>query len=328
MEKLTRKQTEWLIKQNMIYPILCKMCPMPVKWHAPKGRYNTYCSTKCYHKDKDYTNTLRRQTTLNNCGVENPSHSQLIRERTKKTNLERYGHENIAHGTLNKKVKQTMLERYGHENASCSEIVKTKKKQTTLKNYGVENPLLSEEIRKKIRQINLERYGSIYPNQQHMLSAVLLLENYNWLYKNYIIDNKSTTHIATELGVNHTTVGDYLAKHNIPATYGYQYSYSCILWLEQTMEREKIYIQHALNDGEYRIPGTNYRADGYCAKTNTVYEFYGDYWHGNLNRYAGNYYNCILNLTMKEIYQKTIEREKSIKELGYNLVIMWESDFT
>ena len=24
-----------------------------------------------------------------------------------------------------------------------------------------------------------------------------------------------------------------------------------------------------------------YKVDGYCYETNTVYEFHGDYWHGN-----------------------------------------------
>ena len=29
------------------------------------------------------------------------------------------------------------------------------------------------------------------------------------------------------------------------------------------------------------IPMSNYKADGYCKETNTVYEFNGDYFHGN-----------------------------------------------
>ena len=47
------------------------------------------------------------------------------------------------------------------------------------------------------------------------------------------------------------------------------------------MKRDNIYIQHAINDKEYLIEGTRYHADGFCKDTNTIYEFHGDYWHGN-----------------------------------------------
>ena len=32
-------------------------------------------------------------------------------------------------------------------------------------------------------------------------------------------------------------------------------------------------------------------------------------------------------VTTEELYDKTIERENKIKELGFNLVVMWENDF-
>jgi hypothetical protein len=72
----------------------------------------------------------------------------------------------------------------------------------------------------------------------------------------------------------------------VPST-GYtgrdNYSKVSIQWLEWLMEKSKhrgkpIFIQHALNKGEYRIPGTNYRCDGFVEKENgkgTIYEFYG-----------------------------------------------------
>lgn len=61
------------------------------------------------------------------------------------------------------------------------------------------------------------------------------------------------------------------------------YSKISIQWLEWLMEKSRqrgnsIAISHALNGGEYQVPGTNYRCDGF-AKTptgkGTIYEFYG-----------------------------------------------------
>ena len=40
------------------------------------------------------------------------------------------------------------------------------------------------------------------------------------------------------------------------------------------------YIQHVRNEGEYKIPGTNFFVDGYCHDTHTVYEFQGCFTHG------------------------------------------------
>ena len=37
--------------------------------------------------------------------------------------------------------------------------------------------------------------------------------------------------------------------------------------------------------------------------------------------------NNVSKRTMGTLYKRTINREQKIKELGYNLVIMWESDW-
>lgn len=75
------------------------------------------------------------------------------------------------------------------------------------------------------------------------------------------------------------------------------------------------------------IGGSLKTADGYCVSTNTIYEFYGDYWHGNLNVYDPNDTNKHNNKTYQFLYDKTMEREKLIRDLGYNLITVWESDF-
>lgn len=66
--------------------------------------------------------------------------------------------------------------------------------------------------------------------------------------------------------------------------------------------------------------------DGYDPQTNTVYEFNGDFWHGNPLIYNPNSYNETVNKTFGELYNKTIERENLLKTVGYNLVIKWETE--
>jgi len=62
----------------------------------------------------------------------------------------------------------------------------------------------------------------------------------------------------------------YVTSDNHSRTY--------IIWLEWlTYQNPDLVIQHALTGrGEYRIPNTNYRVDGFCHETNTVYEYLGE----------------------------------------------------
>ena len=74
---------------------------------------------------------------------------------------------------------------------------------------------------------------------------------------------------------------------------------------------------------EYKFnKDTKHMSDGYDPVTNTIYEFYGDYWHGNPNNPKTD-----RGSFTKKIYQKTLIREELIKNLGYNLVTIWESEW-
>jgi len=105
-----------------------------------------------------------------------------------------------------------------------------------------------------------------------------------------------------------------------------KFSKKQIEWLNFIQTLNGITIQHAMNGNEHTILNTRYKADGYCLETNTIYEFHGDLWHGNPNLYNPDDIS-FFGVKYGELYEKTVERENIIKELGYNLVVMWESDW-
>ena len=105
------------------------------------------------------------------------------------------------------------------------------------------------------------------------------------------------------------------------------YSKGQIQWLDFVASFHSIRIQHAANDAEFLIPETRYRADGYCAETNTIYEYHGDYWHGNPKKFNKDEINKSSKKTFGELYEQTLKRENEIRTLGYNVVVMWESDW-
>ena len=90
-----------------------------------------------------------------------------------------------------------------------------------------------------------------------------------------------------------------------------------------------IYIQHADNEGEKNIKINKklFKFDGYCKETNTVYEFMGDFFHGNPKLYNQNDINPLNKKTFGELYRNTINREKYLIKRGYNVISIWENDF-
>jgi len=72
---------------------------------------------------------------------------------------------------------------------------------------------------------------------------------------------------------------------------------------------------------------TYYIADGYDPYTNTLYEFNGDFWHGNPKKYNAKDINPISKIAFGTLYNQTIEKQKILRSLGYNVVSIWESDF-
>lgn len=103
------------------------------------------------------------------------------------------------------------------------------------------------------------------------------------------------------------------------------YSKKAIAWLEYIVKKENIKIQHAENGKELRIDKK--LIDGFCKETNTCYEFYGNYWHGNPKMYKDDFVNTVCNKTMKQLYDETIAKEELIKLKGYSLITIWEDEW-
>jgi len=107
------------------------------------------------------------------------------------------------------------------------------------------------------------------------------------------------------------------------------YSKICIEWLETIMKNENIFIQHGNNGGEITIKSNKklFKFDGYCKETNTAYEFMGDFFHGNPKLYNQNDINPLNKKTFGELYNETLKRLELIKNEGYNIITIWESDY-
>jgi len=62
-------------------------------------------------------------------------------------------------------------------------------------------------------------------------------------------------------------------------------------------------------------------------KDNIVYEFLGDYWHGNPNVHNLNDFNKVCKKTFGELYENTKNKFILLKNNGYKIKYIWENDW-
>jgi very-short-patch-repair endonuclease len=66
--------------------------------------------------------------------------------------------------------------------------------------------------------------------------------------------------------------------------------------------------------------------DFYLPKLNLIIEYFGDYWHCNPIKYNENYFNHKKGLKAKELWEQDSNRLELIKNYGYNLEVVWETE--
>lgn len=99
-------------------------------------------------------------------------------------------------------------------------------------------------------------------------------------------------------------------------------SYKSQKWLD------KIGVPKNNREISITLDSHTFFVDGFDKNKKIVYEFYGDFWHGNPKIYDFNDINPVNKLTFGQLYENTMKREKILKKAGFKIVFIWESDFT
>jgi len=156
---------------------------------------------------------------------------------------------------------------------------------------------------------------------KHFIAQADLIHDgfYDYSLAIYVNGKTKTTIICPDHGEFQQTPASHLNGQGCPKCI-HIISSPEIKWLDS--------LGIALNRRNISLPGLGRkRVDGYDPKTNTVYEFHGDYWHGNPLKFNPNDMNEIAGATFGELYARTIERENLIRAAGYNLITIWEGQF-
>jgi predicted DNA-binding protein YlxM (UPF0122 family) len=228
-------------------------------------------------------------------------------------------------------TREQLIDLYHHQKLSTKQIADIHEVSTAIitklfRRYEI-NPRSKQEQQALVTRTT--RHGIC----QSFINASKLYHGVD----NYLYDNVVYTDAHTKVTIECQIHGTFLAmpyKHQqgngCPRCARVSFSRAAISWIEYISITEKINIKHALNGGEYRIPGTRYFADGFCETNNTIYEFNGDCWHGNPDIYHHTdfchpYDN---QLTAGQLFARTNIKYATLIELGYNVVCIWENDWT
>lgn len=94
-----------------------------------------------------------------------------------------------------------------------------------------------------------------------------------------------------------------------------------IQWLDS------ISVPLSFRQQKIRINGRCFRTDAIDVENKIIWEFFGDFWHGNIKLYNPDKINAKCKLTFGELYEKTIDRVNFMESAGYKVISIWESDF-
>ena len=111
-----------------------------------------------------------------------------------------------------------------------------------------------------------------------------------------------------------------------------QFSGGCRDWIDWLIHERNIEIQSAFHCGEKKIG--SYKVDGFCSELNTVFEFYGDYWHCHPDQFPDeNVVHPTVKdkddnpMTVKDIRDRDQQRVRDLQDKGYTVEIIWEKDW-
>jgi hypothetical protein len=175
----------------------------------------------------------------------------------------------------------------------------------------------------------IKQHNEIKLSNKQFIEKGILIHEDKYDYSNVVYGNNGREPVVIICKIH----GEYLQKPQdhlsgcgCPKCANRKYSRISISYLDFMSTLYNIYIQHGENSNEFKIPNSTFKADGYCPETNTIYEFHGTIYHGDPRVCNPEEYNYF-GKNYGELYQKTLEREQQIKNMGYNLVVMWEYDW-
>lgn len=152
------------------------------------------CKKICHYKR--VSNSVK--STFND-----PVRGEEVRNKMKKTCLEKYGTESAwASDVVKDKIRKTILNKYGVDHLSKSKEIQEIKKANSLIKWGVEHPISAKEVRDKSISTMIERYGvDHFPQSPVSAGEIEIADFIKSIYNGDVIRNTRSVLGGKELDI-------------------------------------------------------------------------------------------------------------------------------
>ena len=303
------KQRVWHWVNNESDYIYCKECNLnrvsfKMNW---RDGYKEFCSNKCSSNNKQLRDKTKK-TLLEKYGVDHYSKTDDYVRKVKETSLDRYGVDNYSktEDYVNRS-KKTYMDKYGVDSYTKTREFLEKSKKTCVEKYGVDSYNKTDEFKFKFKQTCVEKYGV-----DHIYKSSLYRNSFNLcINPNYISYKDGFNLFKCDLGHNYEISTDNYygrSNNNIPL---------CTICNPigdfKSIKEEEIYrFISSIYSGEII---QSYRdvleIDIYLPDLNLGFEFNGLYWHSD--KFKDKDYH--------------LNKTNYFKERGIRIIHIWEDDW-
>jgi len=285
-------------------------------------KYKIYICNKCGYKTNRKSSYLQHTTRKTPCDKNIKKNNTFINNKTEivvKNTI------NNTKNTINNKIKcnyclktfscQTSIYRHKKTCKKKKEFElekEIKKLRYEKEKYKLEKEIVEKELKEKIKD-SKKKDNTINILVKFELNKDLI----NKLMTNKTFITKSNKILIKEIKELRISV----EKHKTMNMWGC--SKVQLEWLKVKSIIDNTYIISKSNSGKehsikYNInKNKKTRVDGFSKELNKIYEFQGDYWHGNPQIYKPEKYNKKCKKTFGELYTNTVNRTKLLEKQGY-----------
>ena len=277
----------------------------PMKLSVTKENHKQTCLKRFgvdhYSKTKEFSSRMKSIWTAEKLA--------LRTEKTKQTCLRKYGVDNpFKLKSTTEKIKSTKLKKYNDINYNNREVAKN----TCLEKYGVQHPIQNKDIRLKMTNTRTEKFVNRIFNGSRLNHAIKPL---------FIPNDFKTVHDLYPFSCNscHIIFMSNIEDGRIPrcpaCSPPNNISFAEMEFLD--------YIGIITEDRQKYIKP--YKVDG--IRGNKIFEFFGDYWHGNPKLFPPHEVNSSNKIKFGDLFKNTTAKLQSLNDRGYDIYYIWENDW-
>lgn len=232
------------------------------------GKYLSYCSSKCANTDP------------------------VAKEQRKLTCEAKYGGAPATAVAVKEKIKRTNIERYGAQHHQQSDVGRQIRKTTNESRYGAATPFESAAVQSTIKETMQSKYGSSsYMHSTLSDEAKRRLNDCEWLTQHHHTNKRTIYEIADEIGVSTFCVLTHMRQHGIDVKRHF----------ESADQRQISQYLTSVYSGEIRCNDRTliapYELDIVLPELKLAVEVNGLYWHSeNAGNKPRQYHNTKTNM--------------------------------